>query len=151
MNLPTMTASVMREGESEQGIVWNILGQTYKPLQLSEASFAFDTLFPPGTFVPPHIHPTQDEFIRVIEGNFELVLDGQPGTAKAGDLIRLPRGIAHGIFNRSEAPVRALFWVAPALRLFQLFTQLHNLADPAEVVRLAALHDVNFLPPPSEG
>lgn len=147
MTLPIMTASVMRLGESEQGIVWNILGQTYRPLQLCESSFAFDTLFPPGTFVPPHIHAGQEEFIRVLEGEFEFVLDGQPGHARAGDLIRLPRGIAHGIFNKSSAPVRALFWVSPAQRLFELFSQLHNVADPAEVVRLAALHDVTFLPP----
>jgi quercetin dioxygenase-like cupin family protein len=149
MIIPQMTASVMRAGDSDGGIVWNILGQTYRPLQHCEASFAFDTLFPPGTFVPPHIHPTQDEFIRVLDGRFELVLDGDIQHAVAGDLIRLPRGIAHGIFNKSETPVRALFWVAPALRLFELFSQLHNLADPAEVVRLAALHDVEFLPPPA--
>jgi quercetin dioxygenase-like cupin family protein len=144
-----MPASVMRAGSSDGNIVWNILGQTYKPLQWTESSFAFDTLFPPGTFVPPHIHPTQDEFIRVLEGDFELFLDGAAETATAGDLIRLPRGIAHGIFNKSNAPVRALFWVAPALRLYELFTQIHNVADPAEVVRLASLHDVEFLPPPA--
>ncbi len=47
---------ITRHGESLDNIVWDILGQTYKPVQLSEASFAFDTLFPPGTFVPPHFH-----------------------------------------------------------------------------------------------
>ena len=151
MDSPQMTAGVMRAGDSEQGIVWNILGQTYKPVQWCESSFAFDTLFPPGTFVPPHVHPTQDEFIKVLEGRFEIWLDGQTGHAGAGDLIRLPRGGAHGIFNRSDAPVRALFWVSPAMRLFELFSQIHDVADPAEVVRLAALHDVHFLPPPSEG
>lgn len=149
MNTPSVPASVMRAGESDGGVAWNILGQTYKPVQWTEASFAFDTLFPPGTFVPPHIHPTQDEFIRVLEGDFELMLGGATDTATAGDLIRLPRGIPHGIFNKSNAPVRALFWVAPALRLYELFSQIHNVADPAEVVRLAALHDVEFLPPPA--
>jgi uncharacterized cupin superfamily protein len=114
----------------------------------SESCFAFDTLFPPGTFVPPHIHTTQDEFIRVLEGQFDLFLDGQAATAKAGDLIRLPMGIAHGIFNKTEAPVRALFWVSPARGLYTLFTRIHNVPDPAEVVRLEAEHEVNFLPPP---
>lgn len=144
----SMTAGVTKAGESQGGVVWNILGQTYKPLQVCEASFAFDTLFPPGTFVPPHVHAAQDEFIRVLEGRFDLWLDGVESTAVAGDLIRLPRGGAHGIFNKSEAPVRALFWVAPALTLYDLFTQIDRVADPAEVVRLAALHDVHFLPPP---
>lgn len=145
---PTMAAGVMRQGESEQGIAWNILGQTYRPVQWCESSFAFDTLFPPGTFVPPHVHPTQDEFVKVMEGQFELWLDGRIEHAGAGDLVRLPRGMAHGIFNKSDSPVRALFWVAPSLRLFALFSQLHNVAEPAEVMRLAALHDVHFLPPP---
>ena len=149
MGTPSMPASVMRAGRSDGDVVWNILGQTYRPVQWTASSFAFDTLFPPGTFVPPHIHPTQDEFIRVLEGDFELVLGGGVDTATAGDLIRLPRGIPHGIFNKSNAPVRALFWVAPALRLYELFSQIHNVADPAEVVRLAALHDVAFLPPPA--
>lgn len=104
MTPPAMPASVMRNGDSDGGVVWNILGQTYRPVQWCEASFAFDTLFPPGTFVPPHIHPTQDEFIRVLEGRFELMLGDKTDTAEAGDLIRLPRGIPHGIFNRSNAP-----------------------------------------------
>ena len=148
MTQSTMTASVMRAGQGEDGVSWNILGQTYRPVARTESAFAFDTLFPPGTFVPPHIHPTQDEFIRVLEGHFELVLDGATATAGPGDLVRLPRGVPHGIFNRSEAPVRALFWVAPALRLHELFARLHDMADPAEVVRTAAEYDVNFLPPP---
>jgi quercetin dioxygenase-like cupin family protein len=143
-----MIASVMRAGDSENGVVWNILGQTYRPVSVSDSCFAFDTLFPPGTFVPPHVHPTQDEFIRVLEGDFELFLDGKEDRATAGDLVRLPRGIAHGIFNRSTAPVRALFWVAPSQGLYELFTRLHDLGDPAEVVRIAAEYDVTFLPPP---
>lgn len=144
-----MPASVMRAGDSDGGVVWNILGQTYRPLQWTPSSFAFDTLFPPGTFVPPHIHRGQDEFIRVLDGTFELSLDGQATTAAAGDLIRLPRGIPHGIFNKSDTKVRALFWVAPSESLYELFTKIHNVADPAEVVRLAALHNVEFLPPPA--
>ena len=44
---------------------------------------------------------------------------------------------------------RGLFWVSPAGRLAELFDKLHNLEDPAEVVRLSALYDVNFLPPGS--
>lgn len=143
-----MTAGVTPAGTGEGGIVWSILGQTYKPVAHSESCFAFDTFFPPGTFVPPHIHTTQDEFIRVLEGQFDLFLDGQAATAKAGDLIRLPMGIAHGIFNKTEAPVRALFWVSPARGLYTLFTRIHNVPDPSEVVRLAAEHEVNFLPPP---
>ena len=138
---------ITRAGESLENIAWSIMGQTYKPIQRSDSSFAFDTLFPPGTFVPPHIHPDQDEYIRVLEGTFDLWLDGTDLQATAGDLIRLPRGSKHGIFNRSPAPTKALFWVAPAQQLYDLFVQLDGLQDPAEAVQRAAALNIHFLPP----
>ena len=140
-------SGVVRAGDSLGGVVWDVMGQSYRPVQHSAASFAFDTLFPPGTFVPPHVHPDQDEFIRVLDGGFELWLDGAELSAAAGDLIRLPMGSRHGIFNRSAAATRALFWVAPARRLYDLFVQLDGLREPAEVVRRSAEHNVHFLPP----
>lgn len=146
---PPMTAGVTAETASVDGVVWNILGQTYRPLQVTESSFAWHATFPPGTFVPPHIHPTQDEFIYMFSGRFELLLDGHPAGAGPGELIRLPRNIPHGIFNKSQSDVTCLFWVAPARRLWDLFQAIHNLTDPAEVVRLAGQHEVNFLPPPT--
>lgn len=146
---PITTNGVTRDGGSLGGVAWDILGQTYRPVQWSEASFAFDTLFPPGTFVPPHIHPTQDEFIRVLDGEFELMLDGAGTRAKTGDLVCMPMGLPHAIFNKSDKPVRALFWVAPARRLYDLFVAIDKLPDPGEVVRLSALHEVEFLPPPA--
>ena len=145
---PPMTAGVTTNGSSLDGQVWNILGQTYGPLQVSESSFAWHATLPPGTFVPPHVHPTQDEFIYLLGGHFDLLLDGQKATADAGDLIRLPRGIPHGLFNHSAADVTCLFWVSPTRLLWDLFQAINNVADPAEVMRLAALHEVNFLPPP---
>ncbi|HET6185003.1 MAG TPA: cupin domain-containing protein [Acetobacteraceae bacterium] len=149
MSAPThMTAGVTAAGTSVDRIVWNILGQTYKPLQCTESSFSWHALFPPGTFVPPHVHPTQDEFIYVLGGRFDLVLDGKPAGAGAGDLIRLPRGVPHGIFNKSQSDVTCLFWVSPTRMLWELFEKIHNVPDPAEVIRLAARHEVNFLPPP---
>ena len=76
------------------------------------------------------------------------MLDGQQSNASAGDLIRLPRGIPHGLFNHSQANITCLFWVSPTRKLWDLFQAIHNVPDPGEVVRLAALHEVNFLPPP---
>jgi quercetin dioxygenase-like cupin family protein len=131
-----------------EGTVWNILGQTYYPKQSCENSFAFEAVSPPGTFVPPHIHPTQDEYILMLEGTWKLVLDGQTHFAKAGDLVRMPMGIMHGYFNESGSMARAFFWVSPARKLHDLFKAIHNVPDPAEVIRLSALHEVDFLPPP---
>jgi len=141
-------AAVTNAGTSVEGLTWNILGQIYRPMQRGESCMAWHAVFPPGTFVPPHIHPTQDEFIYVLDGRFDLLLDGAPASAGPGDLIRLPRGIPHGIFNKTGTDVSCLFWVAPTGRLWELFVAIDGVPDPAEVVRLAALHEVDFLPPP---
>jgi quercetin dioxygenase-like cupin family protein len=144
--MTTFEKGITRNGEGLAGKSWNILGQRYFPKAISESTFAFETNTEPGLFVPVHIHPTQDEFILVQEGTLDLKLDGVWTQAKAGDLVRMPRGIPHGYFNKSDKPVRALFWVSPSRRLEALFNHLHNLTDVAEVVRLSAEHDVNFLP-----
>ena len=114
-----LTAGITKANTGIDGIVWNILGQTYVPKQLSENSFAWHAIFPPGTFVPPHIHPTQDEFIYMFEGRFDLMIDGKDFVAGPGDLIRLPLGIPHGIFNKSEQPTKCFFWVTPTRKLLR--------------------------------
>src|SRR5262245_60776333 len=146
--MKAMTAGVTKAGKGINNLSWNILGQTYIPKALSETSFSWHALLPPGTFVPPHIHVNQDEFIYVLEGRFDLILDGKPATASAGEFIRLPMKIMHGLFNKSDQPIKCLFWVSPTGKLFDLFKKIDKVPDPAEVTRLAALHDVNFLPPP---
>ncbi|MBX9989485.1 cupin domain-containing protein [Phreatobacter oligotrophus] len=142
-----LAKGITRKGEGFAGTTWNILGQVYFPKATCDSAFAFETNSDPGQFVPVHVHPTQDEFILVQEGELDLKLDGVWSKAKAGDLVRMPRGVPHGYFNKSDKPARALFWVSPAGKLEDLFKALHDLSDTAEVVRLSALHEVDFLPP----
>src|SRR5436189_3134008 len=119
--MAALEKGITRNGEGFSGKTWNILGQVYFPKAVSEATFAFEPNSAPGQFVPVHVHPTQDEFILVQEGELDLKLDGQWFKAMAGDLVRMPRGIPHGYFNKSDKPSRALFWVTPARKLEQLF------------------------------
>jgi quercetin dioxygenase-like cupin family protein len=150
MTLPAgITPAGSGKAAPSTDVTWSILGHTYWLKAESGDCFAFETLDPPGTFVPPHIHPTQDEFIYMLEGTFDLYLDGSWTKAGVGDLVRMPRGIPHAYYNRSDKPARALFWVTPARKLRALFDQLHNLGDPEEVVRRSAAHEVDFLPPGS--
>ncbi|MDH7795208.1 MULTISPECIES: cupin domain-containing protein [unclassified Beijerinckia] len=138
---------ITRDGEGFANKQWNILGQTYFPKASCDSTFAFETNSEPGQFVPVHVHPTQEEFILVQEGVLSLKLDGVWLDAKAGDLVRMPRGVPHGYFNKSDKPARAMFWVSPARSLEALFEKLHDLTDPNEVVKISAQHEVNFLPP----
>jgi quercetin dioxygenase-like cupin family protein len=150
--MTTMTAGLTKAGTGIDGISWNILGQTYVPKSLSESSFSWHATFPPGTFVPPHIHPNQDEFIYLFEGRLDLVLDGREFVAQPGDVIRLPMNIPHGIFNKSEQTVKCFFWVSPTRKLYDLFWAIHSMKEqnPPDVVALSARYEIMFLPPPAE-
>ncbi|HEX3349201.1 MAG TPA: cupin domain-containing protein [Acetobacteraceae bacterium] len=144
-----LNAGITLPNQGDGGITWNILGQTYFLKESCDTSFSFEVHGEPGTFVPPHIHPTQDEFIYCIEGEMELTLDGQTHRLPQGGMARMPMGIPHGYKNvGSSKLVRSLFWVSPARKLHELFTRIHNIPDPAEVVRISATCEVDFLPPP---
>lgn len=142
-----LDGGITRNGEGFEGVEWNILGQQYFPKSRCDSSFSFETNSAAGQFVPVHIHPTQDEFILVQEGELAVKLDGVWSVAKAGDLVRMPRGVPHGYFNKTDKPARALFWVSPAGKLPELFAILHNMTDVDAVVKVSAEYAVDFLPP----
>lgn len=133
------------------GVSWNVVGQTYVPKLLSHNAFVWHAVLPVDTFVPPHIHTTQDEWIVVMEGHLEIEFLGDVHKAGPGDTVCMPMGEAHGIFNRAGVEAKCVFGVAPARKLYDLFTVLDGVTDPAELVRLSAMHEVDFLPPPEGG
>ena len=143
----SLKPGIARKGEGIDGVHWNIMGQVYTPKAVTEECFSWHALLPPETFVPPHIHPTQDEYIHVLSGELDLVLDGKHVNTNTGDLVCMPRGIPHGIFNNCGAEVQCFFWVTPTGQLVDLFRKLHNMARPDEVARVSAEFEVDFLPP----
>jgi quercetin dioxygenase-like cupin family protein len=150
-----MTNGITDAAGGLDGVAWNVVGHTYSPKVLSDNAFVWHADIPAETFVPPHIHPTQDEWIYMLEGNLEVEFNhdkGAPSVHQAGpgDTVRMPMGVAHGIFNRSGKTAKCVFGVAPSRKLYDLFCALDGVTDPAELVRLSALHEVDFLPPPAE-
>lgn len=136
---------------ADQGLTeeaWNVVGQTYTPKLLSEHAFVWHGVAPADTFVPPHIHPNQDEWFYVLDGALEVEMNGETYKVETGGTIHMPKGEAHAIYNRSGKTAHAVFGVAPSGKLFELFTALDGVTDPEELVRLSALHEVDFLPPP---
>lgn len=137
--------------EAFGGKAWNVVGHVYTPKLYTPQVFIWHAAIPDGTFVPPHVHPTQDEWINMLTGELEVEFGDQAYKAGPGDTIRMPMGVAHGIFNRSGADASCVFGVAPARKLFDLFGELDGVTDPQELVRISALHEVDFLPPPDQG
>src|SRR5262245_19506130 len=148
--MTTAKPGVMPAPAGIDGIEWKLLGQTYVPKSHTDDCFSWHATLPAGTFVPPHIPPRQDEYIYMLGGRLDFLLDGRDASAGAGDLVHMPMGIPHGIFNKSATTAQCLFWVCPTRKLFALFHALHNLKEqtPDALAALSAKHEVNFLPPP---
>jgi quercetin dioxygenase-like cupin family protein len=140
----------MPDDGSVRDAQWNVVGHTYTPKMLSENAFIWHALIPAETFVPPHIHPTQDEWIVMLEGELEVEFGEDKQKAGPGDTVKMPMGKAHGIYNRSGKDAVCIFGVAPSRKLFELFGKLDGVTDPEELVRISAEHEVDFLPPPDE-
>ncbi len=149
------TAGITATDAGLEGVAWNVVGQVYTPKLHSDNAMIWHAVVPAETFVPPHVHPTQDEWILVTEGNLEVDFGFEEGNVTAnkagpGDLVRMPMGVAHGVYNRSGSEAKCVFGVAPSRKLYDLFCALDGVTDPEELVRLSALHEVDFLPPPPD-
>ena len=68
----------------------------------------------PGAGTPPHIHRREDESFHVLEGSMTIQAGGDTITASAGDVVFLPRGIAHSFQNSGTCDAKALVLVTPA-------------------------------------
>lgn len=62
----------------------------------------------PGARAGRHTHPG-DEISYVLEGQVELLIDGQPPrVVKAGEALVIPAGVVHDAHNAGDATVRLL-------------------------------------------
>ncbi len=104
---------VVEAGNGLHGETWNILDQIYIPKHVSNHSFSWHATLPADSFVPLHVHPTQDEFIFMLDGRLEFVLNDERIKAGPGDLVSLPLGVPHSIHNVSEARFDAYFGSRP--------------------------------------
>lgn len=135
---------ILRDARPLRGMVWNVMGQIYIPKQADGRRLWWEALMPQDSFIPPHTHSAQDEFLYIVDGELDLLMNGEPARAEAGKVLPFPRLSNHGLFNNSGRTVKAVFWAEPAGRLLDLFMALHDVADPHEVIRLSDAHDIHF-------
>lgn len=135
--------------EGLDGVAWNVLGQVYAPKEITPGRFTWFAVFAEETFVPPHTHAQQDEYLLPLDGDIDVVIGGQRGVVRRGEVGHLPRGVVHAFFNNTGKPVNALFWATPAGHLVELYRKLHNVGSPGKAVAIAPSHGVVFDPPVS--
>jgi mannose-6-phosphate isomerase-like protein (cupin superfamily) len=80
-------------------------------------SVEMEFLLPSGCVPPPpHIHPHQMEEYEVLEGRFDVVIDGEWRTLARGESATVPKGALHTFRNHSGGVVRVRNWHRPAMR-----------------------------------
>ena len=147
----TETGESARRAAASTGIAWNILGQTYVPKSLSESSFSWHATFPPGTFVPPHIHPTQDEFIYMLEGQYRSRArrQGLRRDRRRPDPATDANPARHLQQVRPDGEMLLLGVPHPQALRPVLGNPFMKEQNPPDVVALSAKYEVVFLPPPA--
>ena len=68
---------------------------------------------PAGWALPPHRHRNEAETIHVLEGRFELTVDGERREMGPGDTAHVPRGVVHSGGNIGDEQGRRLVVFTP--------------------------------------
>jgi quercetin dioxygenase-like cupin family protein len=64
--------------------------------------------------LPPHRHLGEAETIHIVDGDFEIELDGTRSRLSAGQTIHIPRGVIHAGANIGGRPGRRVVLFSPA-------------------------------------
>ena len=121
------------------------------PEQSSGAFTIFEITVPPRCGPPLHVHEQDAEWMYVLEGT--LTFENPQGriVAGPGDSCLLPAGIAHGFYNPTERPARAIVVASPGAQAFRFFQEidqrLHGAVEVPVVVDVAAKHGITMCPP----
>jgi quercetin dioxygenase-like cupin family protein len=93
---------------------------------------------PAGWSLPAHIHADAAETIHVVEGEFDMTIDGATERIGAGETVHVPAGVVHASGNVGDTPGRRVLIFSPAG--MEGFFREAGVASPgAEVDRRTAL------------
>jgi quercetin dioxygenase-like cupin family protein len=83
---------------------------------------------PPGSIAPPpHVHPGLVEEYEVLEGELDVMVDGDWRTVSAGESASVPSETTHTFKNRTEETVRARNFHRPPARFEEYIEHINRL------------------------
>jgi quercetin dioxygenase-like cupin family protein len=103
---------------------------------------------PAGWSLPAHRHTNEAETIHVVDGEFELEVDGTPMRLSCGQTVHVPQGVLHSGVNVGGRTGRRVLIFSPAgMERFFLDAGVptpDGEVDPAAVFAAAARHGWEF-------
>src|SRR5215831_737625 len=101
----------------EQALSIKPFGLDMKVLLTSEATGGAVSVLmawhKPGEGPPDHVHFSQEEMFFIVEGTYELTVDGQTSTAGPGTIVFIPRNVVNRFKNVGETTGCMLDWSLP--------------------------------------
>ena len=67
----------------------------------------------PGEGPPDHVHFNQEEMFFILEGTYEVTVDGRTTAAGPGSLVFIPRNVVHRFRNVGDSTACMLDWSLP--------------------------------------
>ena len=99
---------------------------------------------------PLHIHPHQDEWFYVIEGDYLFQVGEDKYSLKAGDTIFLPRNVQHAFIQLTEKGKMIVSYL-PAGKMEAFFKMTDGWTSPPskeEIAKVFADHEMKVVGPP---
>jgi quercetin dioxygenase-like cupin family protein len=93
---------------------------------------------PVGWSLPAHRHRDEAETIHVVEGEFELEIDGRSARVGPGETVHVPRGVVHSGRNVGSTTGRRIVVFSPA-GMERFFREAGALSADAPIDLIAAL------------
>ena len=135
-------------GESRSGAHWKMKGVTLNLLDLKIA--AADTAgaiamfeqtgFTPKGGPPLHVHPHQDEWFYILEGQYRFQCGDDTFELNTADTIFLPRNVPHAFVQLSEK-AKVLVTYQPAGKMEQFFKITNTWTAPPAKEEIAAVFE----------
>jgi mannose-6-phosphate isomerase-like protein (cupin superfamily) len=124
-----------------------ILGVTlhYDTNQTPAQPFEMEVEIYPGANSGLHVHPQQDEFYHIREGELDLYLKGKWHKLERGREILILKGTKHGFKNTGTNSVTVLNKHIPGLRLQEYYKTMHQMINEGKVSGMAGFKNSIYL------
>jgi quercetin dioxygenase-like cupin family protein len=148
----------VNSGEARFGVHYRMKGVTLNTLDIKISSKDTDgelavfeqTGLTPNGGPPLHIHPNQEEWFFVTEGEYLFQVGEEKHIMKTGDTIFLPRNVQHAFIQLTEK-ARTIVSYLPAGKMEDFFKATDSWNSPLskeEVIKVFADHDMKVVGPP---